>query len=77
MFFWIKTQIEREAQVLQLRYGILEEGKERTLNEVGVMLGVTRERVRQIEERAIRKMRANKKMKELIQYKEEWVKSNN
>lgn len=47
---------ERERRVLELRYG-LADGQPRTLEEVGCTLGVTRERVRQIEVRALRKLR--------------------
>ena len=46
----------REAAVIRLRFG-LDCGQERTLEEVGKMLGVTRERVRQLEHRAIKKLR--------------------
>jgi len=48
---------ERERQVLALRYGIGEEVDEHTLSEIGAQLGVTRERVRQIEVRALEKLR--------------------
>lgn len=47
---------EREQQVIRLRYGLGEESP-RTLEEIGSMLGVTRERVRQIEARAMEKLR--------------------
>jgi RNA polymerase primary sigma factor len=47
---------EREAQVLELRYG-LHDGTPRTLEEVGTKFGVTRERIRQIETKAIRHLR--------------------
>jgi RNA polymerase primary sigma factor len=47
---------ERERQVLQLRYG-LQDGRRRTLEAVGVVFGITRERVRQIEAEALRKLR--------------------
>ena len=47
---------ERESRVLRLRYG-LDGGDPQTLEEVGKVFGVTRERVRQIEARAIRKLR--------------------
>ncbi len=47
---------EREREVIELRFGLVDD-KDHTLEEVGRMLKVTRERVRQIEERAIRKLR--------------------
>jgi len=47
---------EREAEILRLRHGLVD-GQERTLEEVGLHFGVTRERVRQIEKRAIRKLK--------------------
>jgi RNA polymerase primary sigma factor len=46
----------RLAQVLSLRFG-LQDGRPRTLDEVGQVLGVTRERVRQIERQALQKLR--------------------
>lgn len=45
---------EREAQVLRLRFG-LEDGKPKTLSEMAELLGVSRERVRQIENKAFRR----------------------
>ena len=51
---------DRERQVIRLRYG-LEDGRTHTLEEIGDMLGVTRERVRQIEARAMEKLRKNAK----------------
>lgn len=51
---------EKERQVLSLRYG-LKDGKPQTLEEIGSVLGVTRERVRQIENRAMEKLRKKKK----------------
>ncbi len=47
---------ERERKILQLRYG-LKDGRYRTLEEVGVEFGITRERIRQIEAEALRKLR--------------------
>ncbi len=52
----LSTLSEREKRVLQLRFG-LEDGRSRTLEEVGWEFGVTRERIRQIEANALRKMR--------------------
>ena len=52
----LKTLTEREETVLRLRFGI-GDGRQRTLEEVGNRFGVTRERVRQIETKALRKMR--------------------
>jgi RNA polymerase primary sigma factor len=52
----LKSLTDREARVLQLRFG-LGDGKSRTLEEVGREFGVTRERIRQIEAKALRKLR--------------------
>ena len=52
----LHTLTERESRVLQLRFG-LEDGRSRTLEEVGREFGVTRERIRQIEAKALRKLR--------------------
>jgi RNA polymerase primary sigma factor len=54
----------REAQVLIFRYGLYDY-KERTLEEVGKMYGVTRERIRQIESKALRKLRNSSRVKKL------------
>ena len=54
---------ERQQKVLTLRWG-LETGMPQTLDVVGPQLGVTRERIRQIEAKAIRMLRAEKKRKE-------------
>ena len=54
---------ERQQKVITLRWG-LETGMPQTLDVVGPQLGVTRERIRQIEARAIRKLKAEKKRKE-------------
>ena len=63
------TLSDREAQVLQLRFG-LEDGRARTLEEVGRDFGVTRERIRQIEAKALRKLRhpnRSKKLKDFLE----------
>lgn len=52
----MRTLDPRERQILELRFG-LEDGRARTLEEVGGIIGVTRERIRQIEEKALRKLR--------------------
>jgi len=52
----LDTLTPRERKVLVLRYG-LEDGKPRTLEEVGREFNVTRERIRQIEAKAIRKLK--------------------
>ncbi len=52
----LATLTEREEKVLRLRFG-LEDGRSRTLEEVGQMFNVTRERIRQIEAKALRKLR--------------------
>ena len=54
----------RERRVLQLRFG-LEDGRSRTLEEVGKEFGVTRERIRQIEAKALRKLRHPSRSKKL------------
>ncbi|HCR73581.1 MAG TPA: RNA polymerase sigma factor RpoD, partial [Ruminococcus sp.] len=52
----LSTLTDREAKVLRLRFG-LEDGRSRTLEEVGKEFEVTRERIRQIEAKALRKLR--------------------
>lgn len=58
---------DREKQVITLRFG-LEDGRERTLEEVGQKFGVTRERVRQIEKKALNKLRAPVKRAALAEF---------
>jgi RNA polymerase primary sigma factor len=65
----LSTLTDREAKVLKLRFG-LEDGKARTLEEVGQQFDVTRERIRQIEAKALRKLRhpsRSKKVKDFLE----------
>ena len=65
----LKTLTTREKRVLELRFG-LEDGRSRTLEEVGQHFGVTRERIRQIEAKALRKLRhpsRSKKLKDFLE----------
>ncbi|MEI3410997.1 MAG: RNA polymerase sigma factor RpoD [Clostridia bacterium] len=63
----MNTLTPREAKVLKLRFG-LEDGKARTLEEVGRQFQVTRERIRQIEAKALRKLRHPSRSKKLRDY---------
>jgi len=60
----MSTLTPREARVLKLRFG-LEDGRTRTLEEVGREFMVTRERIRQIEAKALRKLRHPSRSKKL------------
>lgn len=65
----LSTLTDREAKVLRLRFG-LDDGKARTLEEVGQQFDVTRERIRQIEAKALRKLRhpsRSKKVKDFLE----------
>ncbi|MCD8106296.1 MAG: RNA polymerase sigma factor RpoD [Lachnospiraceae bacterium] len=66
----LESLTERERQVIKLRFG-LEDGRARTLEEVGKEFNVTRERIRQIEAKALRKLRhpsRSKRLKDFLNY---------
>ncbi len=65
----LDTLTEREESVLRLRFG-LDDGRSRTLEEVGKVFGVTRERIRQIEAKALRKLRHPSRSKQLKDFME-------
>lgn len=63
----LSTLTERESRVIKYRFG-LEDGWQRTLEEVGQKFGVTRERIRQIEAKALRKLRHPSRSKKLKEF---------
>ena len=63
----LSTLTEREEKVLRLRFGLVD-GRTRTLEEVGKEFDVTRERIRQIEAKALRKLKNPSKCKRLKEY---------
>ncbi len=65
----MKQLSPRERDVLRLRFG-MDDGRQRTLEEVGQLFGVTRERIRQIEAKALRKLRHPNRRKRLEEYVE-------
>jgi RNA polymerase primary sigma factor len=73
----LRTEVEdvlesltpRERRVLQLRFGFID-GSQRTLEEVGTRFGVTREGIRQIEVKALRKLRHPSRRKRLVDFLE-------
>lgn len=67
LFEVLNTLSSRESQVLKLRFG-LEDGRTRTLEEVGKEFNITRERIRQIEAKALRKLRHPSRSKRLKDY---------
>ena len=65
----LSSLTEREQEVLRLRFG-LDDGESRTLEEVGEIFHVTRERIRQIEAKALRKLRhpsRSRKLKDFLE----------
>lgn len=65
----LDTLTDREENVLRLRFG-LEDGQSKTLEQVGQQFGVTRERIRQIEAKALRKLRHPSRSKQLKDFLE-------
>lgn len=65
----LKTLSEREEMVLKMRFGLGSDQKEHTLEEIGKMMHITKERIRQIEARAIRKLRHPSRCKTLKHFK--------
>jgi RNA polymerase primary sigma factor len=66
----LDTLTKREAKVIKLRFGLTEDGCPRTLEEVGAIFNVTRERIRQIEAKALRKLRHPTRRRRLKAYAE-------
>lgn len=64
----LATLPPREARILKLRFGLID-GKEHTLEEVGQKFGLTRERIRQIEQKALRKLRHPRRARQLRDYR--------
>ena len=72
----LDTLTDREENVLRLRFG-LDDGKMRTLEDVGKVFNVTRERIRQIEAKALRKLRHPSRSKQLKDFMEDWERDKN
>ena len=66
----LSTLTRREEKVIRLRFGLTEDGRPRTLEEVGAFFKVTRERIRQIEAKALRKLRHPTRRRRLKGYLE-------
>jgi len=63
----LMTLTDRERKILEMRFGLVD-GYERTLEEIGKMYNVTRERIRQIEAKALAKLRKHKDARKLHDY---------
>jgi RNA polymerase primary sigma factor len=63
----LRSLAQREREVIELRYG-LKDGQPKTLDEVARLFGITRERIRQIEAKALRKLRHPSRSKKLKDY---------
>lgn len=70
----LSTLTEREHRVLRLRFGLRPETRSYLLKEVGQIFGVTQERIRQIEAKALRKLRHPSRLKRVINAMRETVK---
>jgi len=64
----LATLTEREQRIIRLRIGLVDDGRSRTRREIGEEFNVTRERIRQIEARALRKLRLPSRSRELHGY---------
>lgn len=63
----LSSLTEREAQIIKMRFGLTQDGQDYTLEEVSRQFGVNRERIRQIESKALRKLRQRSKSRTLIE----------
>ena len=64
----IKTLSPREQEIVNSRFGLIKNEKQKTLEELGKKLGFSKERIRQIEEGAVRKLRFSNETKHLKSY---------
>lgn len=64
----LNTLTPREKVVVKWRFGLVEDGRMRTLQEIGDLMGISKERIRQLEATAFRKLKSKKRSKILQQY---------